>query len=204
MRIFSIESPLYKFFSRLWDIIVLNFMWFIFSIPVITLGASTVAAYSVALKMVDDEEGYIIPSFVKAFRENLKQGMALGLITIAAAYVVYLDFAMFHILEESPLPLLMIGILAGAYFILSLLYAYPLAARYRNSILGTIRNSLEISLRYIFRTLILLVLVVLAIAMILWNTTTFLIGLLIGPAFIIFMIAAFAKRIFQKIEREQE
>jgi len=203
MKFFSPESPLYKFFSRLWDIIVLNFMWALCSVPIITIGASTIAAYSVALKMVDEEEGYIARSFLKAFRANLKQGIVLGLVTIAAAYIVYLDIAMFHAIESNPLPLLIIGIFAGVYFILSLLYAYPLAARYQNTLWNILRNSLEISLKYIVRTVVLLILVALAIAMIFWNETTILVGLLIGPAFIMFMISAFAKRIFQKIEKDQ-
>ncbi len=204
MKIFSIDSPLYKFFSRLWDIIVLNFIWLLFSLPIITFGAATVAAYSVALKMVDDEEGYIVRSFVKAFKENFKQGTLLGLITIAAGYIVYIDIAMFHAIESNPLPLLIIGVFAGAYFIFSLLYAYPMAARYENSVFKLLRNSLEISIRYVVRTIVLLVLIGLAIAIMMWNVTTITVGLLIGPAFIIFMIAAFAKRIFQKIEKDQE
>lgn len=204
MKIFSTDSPLYRFFSRLWDIIVLNFMWALFCLPVITAGASTIAAYSVALKMVDDEEGYIARSFIKAFKENLKQGIALGLITFAAGYVVYIDIAMFHAIESNPLPLLIVGVFAGVYFLFSLLYAYPLAARYQNTVFKILRNSLEISLRYIVRTLILLVLIAVAVAIIMWNEKTIVFGLLIGPAFIIFMIAAFAKRIFQKIERDQE
>lgn len=203
MGIFSTEGPLYKFISRLWDVIVLNFMWLLFSIPIVTIGASTVAAYTVALKMVDDEEGYIAKSFIKAFKENIKQGIILGLITLAAAYMVYLNFELFNAIETNPLPLLIIGIIASVVFIFSLLYAFPLVARYENSLIRTLRNSLDISIRYIVRTLILIFIVVVELLVIYYNTTTLLIGFLIGPAFIIFTIAAFSKRIFQIIEREQ-
>ena len=59
MKFFSIEGPLYQFFSRLLDMIKLNFLWLLFSLPIITIGASTAAAFSVTLKMVDEREGYI-------------------------------------------------------------------------------------------------------------------------------------------------
>lgn len=72
MKFFSVDSPLYRFLSKLLDVIRLNFLWILFSIPLVTIGASTVAALSVALKMADDEEGYIGRSFLKAFRENWK------------------------------------------------------------------------------------------------------------------------------------
>ncbi len=204
MGIFSPEGALYKFISRLWDVIVLNFMWILFSIPIVTIGASTVAAYSVCLKMVDEEEGYIAGSFVKAFKENIKQGIILGLITIAAIYIVYLNFALFNAIESNPLPLLIMGIMGSVVFFFSLIYAFPLVARYENTIGRTLRNSFDISIRFIVRTLILLVLVALELFLIFYNLTSMLIGFLIGPAFIMFTIAAFAKRIFQKIEREQK
>lgn len=204
MGIFSPESILYKLFSRLWDVVVLNFMWILFSIPIITIGASTVAAYSVCLKMVDEEEGYIARAFVKAFKENLRQGIILGLITMAAAIVIYLNFALFHVIETNPLPLLVMGIMGSVVFLFSLLYAFPLVARYENTIPRTLRNSFDISIRYIVRTFILLAVVALELLIIFWNFTFMFLGALIGPAFIIFTIASFAKRIFQKIEREQK
>ena len=41
--------------------------------PIFTIGSTTCAAFSVTLKMVDDEEGYVGKMFIKAFKENLKQ-----------------------------------------------------------------------------------------------------------------------------------
>ena len=67
---FCVDGGLYRFLSKFWDLVKLNFMWFLFSLPIVTIGASTVAAYSVAMKMVDDEEGYVARSFVSAFRED--------------------------------------------------------------------------------------------------------------------------------------
>jgi uncharacterized membrane protein YesL len=39
--------------------IKLNFLWLLFSLPVVTIGASTAAAFTITLKMVDEREGYI-------------------------------------------------------------------------------------------------------------------------------------------------
>ena len=57
MKFFSVESPLYKFMQSLWDILKLNFMWIIFCIPIVTIGGSTIAAFSVLLRMSEDQEG---------------------------------------------------------------------------------------------------------------------------------------------------
>lgn len=202
MKFFSVDSPLYRFLSKFLDVLKLNFMWLLFSIPIITIGASTVAAMSVSLKMADDEEGYIGRSFIKAFKENWKQGTALWIITVIAAYAVYLDFQLFNAVEGNPVIFLMIGIISCFIIVLSLLYAYPLAARYENTLIKTIQNSFEISKRYFGRTLLLIIVVLFEILIFQFNTTMLFFGILIGPAFLIFTIASFSKRIFQQIEKE--
>lgn len=202
MKFFSVDSPLYRFLSKFLDVLKLNFMWLLFSIPIITIGASTVAAMSVSLKMADDEEGYIGRSFIKAFKENWKQGTALWIITVIAAYAVYLDFQLFNAVEGNPIIFLMIGIISCFIIVLSLLYAYPLAARYENTLIKTIQNSFEISKRYFGRTLLLIIVVLFEILIFQFNTTMLFFGILIGPAFLIFTIASFSKRIFQQIEKE--
>lgn len=202
MKFFSVESPLYKFLSKLLDVIKLNFLWIIFSIPIVTMGASTVAAMSVALKMADDEEGYIGRGFVKAFKENWKQGTLLWVITVIAVYAVYLDFQFFEAVEGNPIVFLIIGMVSAALAIAALLYSYPLIARYENTLPGTIQNSINISRKYFGRTLFLVVVLAVEFVLFQFNSTMLFFAILIGPGFMIFTIASFSKRIFQQIEKE--
>ena len=115
--------------------IKLNFLWLLCSLPIVTIGASTVAAYTITLKMVDEQEGYIARSFFKAFRENLKQGIPLGILALAATYIVYLDFEIFFALENPPAYILVMTIVSIFVFTLGLIYAFPLSARYENTLI---------------------------------------------------------------------
>lgn len=200
MKFFSIDSAFYKFIVRLWDLIQLNFCWLLCSLPVVTVGASTVAACSVALKMAEDTEGYIVRSFFKAFKENLKGGIPLGLLAMAAVYAVYLDFQ-FWGATESVLFLIM-GIVAIFVFIMGLLYAFPLMARYENSFIKTLKNSYDISTRFFLQTLLTVFVVAVEIVTFMWNTTMLLIGLIVGPSVVIYTVCAFAIRFFRQIEKE--
>lgn len=200
MKFFSIDSPFYRFITKLWDIVQLNFLWLLCCIPVVTAGASTVAACSVALKMAEDTEGYIARSFFKAFRENLKGGIPLGILSLVAAYAVYLDFQFWNA-TESVLFLVM-GIVAAVVFTMGLLYAFPLMARYENTFLKTLKNSYDISTKYFLRTLMMVFIMVLEAALFLWNTTMMLIGLFVAPALLIYTVCAFSIRIFRLIEKE--
>lgn len=202
MKFFGVDSSFYKFMQRLWDIIQVNFFWVIFSIPIITIGASTAAAFNVCLHMVDDEEGYIAKEFLKGFKENWKQGTVLGIISLVAVYAVYLDVQLFEAVEDNPIIFLIAAIISGILFALCLLYAFPLMARYQNTLGKIFRNSFEISRRYAGRTLFLIL--ILAVEALVWffNSTTVFIGFFIGPACMIYTIAGMSLRIFQIIEKE--
>lgn len=200
MKFFSVDSAFYKFIVRLWDLIQLNFCWLLCSLPIVTVGASTVAACSVALKMAEDTEGYIVRSFFKAFKENLKGGIPLGLLTLVAVYAVYLDFQ-FWGATESVLFLVM-GIVAIFVFVMGLLYAFPLMARYENSFIRTLKNSYDISTRFFLQTLLTVFVMAVEIVIFMWNTTMMLIGLIVGPAVVIYTVCAFAIRFFRQIEKE--
>lgn len=202
MKFFSVESPLYKFLSKFLDVVKLNFLWILFSIPVITVGASTVAAMSVALKMTDDEEGYIGKSFIKAFKENWKQGTLLWIITVIAVYAIYMDFQLFEAVDNNPIAFLIIGMVSIALAIAALLYSYPLLARYENTLINTIQNSINITRKYFGRTLFLVILLAVEYIVFNFNKTMLFFGIIAGPGFMIFTAAAFSKRIFQKIEKE--
>ena len=60
MKFFSIDSPLYRFMQRLTDVIVLNILWLVFSLPIVTIGCSTAAAFSVTMKFLDESERFYI------------------------------------------------------------------------------------------------------------------------------------------------
>lgn len=200
MKFFSVDSPFYRFISKLWDLVQLNFLWLLCSIPIVTMGASTVAACSVALKMAEDTEGYIARSFFKAFKENLKCGIPLGLLELVAVYAVYLDFQFWGATES--VGFLIAGIIAVFVFTMGFIYAFPLMARYENTLIRTLKNSYDISTRYFLRTLFTAFIMAVEVLLFLWNTMLMFIGILVGPAIVIYTICAFAIRLFRLIEKE--
>ncbi|MCR5214255.1 MAG: DUF624 domain-containing protein [Eubacterium sp.] len=203
-KFFDIDSPIYKLMTTIMNFAVLNICWLLGSLLIITIGPASVAACDVGLKMVDNEEGYIFRQFWKAFKSNLKQGIPLGIITFAAFYAVYLDFQIVNALENPSIFLIMGGILSGAIFVTGLIYAYPLTARYENTLPKIIKNSFRISTKYFIRTLLLIICLVVEILAFMWNETMIFIAVIIGPASIVLTICAFAKPIFKKLEKAEK
>ncbi|MDE5742464.1 MAG: YesL family protein [Oscillospiraceae bacterium] len=198
---FSVDSKLYKFMSKLTDLFKLNFIWLVFSLPIVTIGISTTAAYTVALKMAEGQEGYIGGEFLKAFKANWKQGLVMSVITIICVWAVYLDFQIFNAVEDNAVFFLIIGIVAAYILGFSLLYAYPLLARYENTVMNTLKNSFRISMKYFLRSLLLVLLVAFELAVMFWTPETLILLVLVGPAFVMLTVSSFAMIIFRELEK---
>lgn len=202
MQIFSPDSPLYKFMRNLTDLVTINLLWMLCSLPIVTFGGATIAAFDVTMKMAGDEEGHVAAQFLQAFKANFKNGIPYGLLFLLCGYVVWLDFSLFEQVDGNPMILLIMGIVAAFVFVLCFLFAFPLQARYENTLINTLKNSADIAARYFVRTLTLIVVLAVEVFLIFWNTTTMFIGLLIGPACMIYTISGYARYFFRLIEQE--
>ena len=72
MPFFSYDSKFSQILLRLCKSCCLNLLWFICSIPIVTIGASTTALYYVSFKIVKDEDRSLTRMFFRAFRENFR------------------------------------------------------------------------------------------------------------------------------------
>lgn len=203
MSFFSPEGGLYRFISRFWDIVKLSVLWIVFSIPIVTLGPATVAAFSVTMKMIDESEGYVAHQFVKEFKKNIRNGIPLGLLFLVCVEVVNFDFQMFQKDEGNPMMPLIFGIIALFVFMMGFVYAFALSARYENTLFRTIKNSADIATRYFVRTLSLFFILFVEIMLIFFNLTTLFVGALIGPGCIFLTISGYAVPFFREIEKEE-
>lgn len=76
-KFFRSDNPYNEVMTKVFDVIWLNILWLVFSIPIITIGASTASLYHVMMALVRDEEGGITASYWRFFRENFRKVSAL-------------------------------------------------------------------------------------------------------------------------------
>lgn len=166
--------------TRIFDFILLNVLWLVCSLPVVTIGASTTALYAVMMKVAANEEGYILRGFLDAFRSNLKQSIAVWLILLAVGTVIGIDFM---IVRRMPGKLAEVGtVLLGAasfIYMVEVIFVFPLIARFVNSTFQMMKNAILIpAVRFPFMALIMLVTGACLVLTFL-NTTTILAGAVI-------------------------
>lgn len=169
MKLLSMDSPLMRALTKMWDLMVLNLMTMLFCLPVVTAGASLTAMHHVLLLMARDEEGKITGSFWESFKENLKQGSLMGLLYtgIGVGMVLVLRMLFRQQVHSTSISVAALALL-GLFVLSTALYAFPLLGRYENTIGGTIKNASLLVVAYLPRTL--LMLVITAAALILYGT----------------------------------
>lgn len=125
------EPKIIDMFSRIFELLLLNLLFVLTSLPLITIGASLTALFSVNLKLVRNEESYIIREYFRAFRRDLKPASVTFL--LFAVTGTLFSFNIILALQSTGLLYLTTGVLSLIFLILLGVYAlyyFPLLARF--------------------------------------------------------------------------
>ena len=95
-RLFDLGSPLMRNLTRIFDCICLSVLWMLFSVPIVTMGASSAALYATVVKYIRRDEGYLWKTFWGAFRENLKRSTLAWLAALALLALLTVDALVFR------------------------------------------------------------------------------------------------------------
>lgn len=141
---------------------VLWFLTVIFGFG-LTLGAATTAAYVIITKLRTHEEDKIFKPFIKAFINNFIPATCMWVAILIVQRV--LVFFMFNTHLYGPLE----TFFGYVYLFLIIevfffgLYVFPLIAKYKNTFYGYIKSGLTILHAHLFRTISLLIMLVIVL-----------------------------------------
>ena len=149
-KFFDMDSPIMRALSVAADLLVLNLLTLLCSLPVVTMGAAFTAMNDVCIRIIRGEEGYIVKGFFRSFASNFKKGTLLGLILIAISVFLFFDY----FAAQAYFPQMCYGILAIGVILFAIAnYAFALLARYENTLGGTMKNAAVLTVGYFPRTL---------------------------------------------------
>lgn len=203
-RFLNLDSPLMIFLSNLTDIVVLNVLCFICCIPIITIGPSVTAMHYVTLKIVRDEEIYVLRDYFKAFKENFKQSVIAWLVFLVITAVFFVDYLILKDmgLENTKVFFMIIG---AIYLLvcLTMMYVFPLMARFENSLKQTVKNALFMSILHIFKTVIMAVIYAIPFVLLPLHYNVLMFFLLVGLSGPAYFNSFIWMSIFKKYEPEK-
>lgn len=149
MHLFSINGPLWRFFNLVYNLVILHILWVVYSLPVVTIGASTTALYYSCMKMIRTNEGYVSKNFHHSFKQNLKQSTVIWLIMAAVLFLFITDLRYGMFLGNTAGKLMIIG--CSVFLIptvLTCMYIFPVQAKFENTIWDNVKNALLLSLKH--------------------------------------------------------
>lgn len=153
----SPDSLIGGFLTTIFNLMLLNILWLFSSIFVVTIGASTIALYTVTFKMTDKskiQQG-VVKTYFKAFRDNFRQSIPVTIMFYVIVGMLFVNFNFSGMLSDS-IRLVVYGA-SVALLILAVVifeYMFPIIAIFNNSFMGYLLASIQLSFKNIFLTII--------------------------------------------------
>ena len=204
---FSLDGPLFSVLNRIADLIILNLLFVVCCIPIVTIGASVTALSYVFLKMKEGREGYVVRSYFRAFKQNIKQATLTWLILLVTALILYMDWRMMSVSGRFGW-MRWIILLGAILWMMIFLYVFPMMARFENTTLNMIRNSVLVALANAPRTMVMILTAGAAVFITLMTEMTFVYGilfwLLIGFSLFFWFNVQMLYKVFIQLSPPQE
>lgn len=155
-NLFNLENPFMSTVWKIMNMILCNFLWVIFCLPIFTIGASTTAFYYTIQKVIKNERGYVVASFWQSFKVNFKQSTLIWLVLGGLMFLFTWDISIMNDFADDGY---VIGHIAPLFYvfigveIIYAMYLFPYVARFKARIRDVCKNSLLLILRHPLRLL---------------------------------------------------
>lgn len=204
-KLFNLDGRFVKTLETIINLILINALFIIFSLPIFTIGASLTAMYTLSLRIVRKEHQFVWKSFIQAFKSNFKQSTIIWLAFLISGLIVYANISFIRYVSGIWYIILFLGLLLFSFlFLLLFTTIFPILSRFDNTIIKTIENSLRIFLINPFKSILLLLITYIPIMVLFISPTTMLTMIYLstygGFAFIAWLKSHVIQSIFNHLE----
>lgn len=163
--LFNFDGKFMQTIKKITDSLYLSILWFLFSLPIITIGASTTALYYTVNKTVRHERGYIFTTFWDSFKTSFIQATISWIVLIICYLIAGIDILFLHIrmplFEKATYNYIIYGLLLGMIAMWQL-YVFPYIARFEDTTKTCLKNALRMMVANFGNSLKLLVVFVIS------------------------------------------
>ena len=210
-NILNLDSPLMQMLTRAGDMILLNVLFLICCIPVITAGASIAAMHKMLQEIVYDVDSSTVKGFFRAFKANFKQATILWIIILFVILSLGCDalliITFFSGSEAVKWMLILLAVLAVLVCCVAA-YMIPLMVRYENTLREHLTNAAVLAIIKLPRTIGLVFLNLLPLILLSLSLNAFIQTLIfwvaIGFSFTTYMEVVLLKPVFTELEGGKE
>lgn len=174
MKLFDYEGPLMSALIYIGELILLNVVYVLCCIPIVTIGAATAAMYKVTLDNVNGYSGAVIKRFFLAFKENFVKATIEWLIMLAVAVFLYFDF---QIITQTTFSLIhlveIVFIIVLFLYLPTLCFVFPIQAYYENTVAKNLKNAVALGMAKFPQSILLILLNFFPVILLIVNITAF-------------------------------
>ena len=128
---FDTDNVLMRFSEKVLDIVTANLLFVVSCLPIVTIGVAKISFYQTMFEIKKSRRVPVFKIYIRAFKQNLRLGLQLGLLELGIVLISFLDLYLFWGqagLAFQVLKAICLGILI--FLTLVMLASYPIAARY--------------------------------------------------------------------------
>ena len=171
---FSLDSGFMRAMSRIADLIILNVIYLVTCLPVVTIGAASTAMYTVCFRLGTEREGSPVKDYFRAFRDEFRQATLIWLFLLLFGAACCVNVLLLLSIGGWMRYLFFLFVLFLVMVVMMASYAFPLLSQFRNGTKSVLRNALAFSVAFLPRTVLIVVINVFPWALLLTNPYLFL------------------------------
>lgn len=166
-QFFHSEGKIMQALSTLADLVMLNLLTILCSLPIFTLGAAVTALYD-AIGRLQQGDGSLCSGYFRAFRTHFRQSTLLWLVLFSALSAILYGLA-YLLCGSTASSLVMVMLFMLAVWSMVLAWAFPIQAQFSHNAFHTLAYAFVCALKYLPRTICMVILNMLPVAIYLLN-----------------------------------
>ena len=205
--VFDTDNFLMRFCEKVLDIVTVNLLFVVSCLPIVTIGVAKISLYQTIFEVKSSRRVPVFKTYMRAFKQNLKLGLQLGLLELGIFLISVVDLSLFWGqtgLGFQLIKAICLGILI--FLTLVMLASYPIAARYELTWKEVLQKGLLlVSFNFVWFFLMLAIILLIMMILYLSGFTLVLGGsafLLFGFGLLAFCQAGLMEKLFAKYQAD--
>ncbi|MCJ1973561.1 YesL family protein [Pseudolactococcus carnosus] len=148
-NLFSYDGLIYKTGTKIFQLLVLNILYLVTCLPLITIGSANTALAAATMKMIEGKEGNVAIDYLHAFISNFKMATYFNVLFGMINVLVLLNYLFAGAVSSSLRPFVYFALgLAGVISLVGMTFIYPYIARFDDDIVTTTKNTSLLILKH--------------------------------------------------------
>lgn len=200
------NNPVIAFLNKMTDLLILNVLFMLCSIPIVTIGPAITAMYCVNLRSIRYGDGYVVRIFFRSFFRDFGQSLVAWLVTMVVGTLFTLDifFWLHNDFGVISIVMAVVSICFAFLVFIVVIWLFPLIAKTENKLSVHVKNAAAMAVgHFIPYTLICAIILCGTFYMAYISLVADIILLLIGFAVVSYILSFFIYRVFAKHMQEE-